>query len=138
MALTIASASLSDEQFLTAFAACTLPLSLFRHGDHLRLAWLCVHREPLEEAIASVRRGIRRFALSHGVPNLYHETLTRAWVTLIATHSESSFAEFIAKNEERLTPALLHRFWTAAALESEDARYRWLPPDRARLPDCTR
>jgi hypothetical protein len=38
MALVIASAHLSEEDFLAVFERCELPLSSFRHGDHLRLA----------------------------------------------------------------------------------------------------
>jgi hypothetical protein len=50
MALIIASAGLGDEDFLAAFSSCALPLSSFRHGDHLRLAWLQLQRNPLDES----------------------------------------------------------------------------------------
>jgi hypothetical protein len=55
-------------------------------------------------------------------------------VNLLATHREASFEEFIASNEDRLNRELLHRFWTPAVLDSEDAKLRWVPPDKRVLP----
>jgi hypothetical protein len=134
MAIVLASAHLSDEDFLAAFTSCELPLSCFRHGDHLRLAWLQLHRKPFDQALESVREGIRRYAAHHGVAHIFHETVTTAWVTLLATHHEPSFTRFIEENEFRLNIGLLHRFWTSAALDSETAKRNWLPPDREKLP----
>jgi len=134
MAVVIASAGVGDDEFLAAFTNCTLPASSFRHGDHLRLAWVLLHRKPFDEALALVRESIQRYAAHLGVPQLYHETITTAWVKLLATHDEASFDEFIVKNEHRLDLELLHRFWTPAVLKSEAARYAWVPPDRAALP----
>jgi hypothetical protein len=134
MAIVVASAQLSDDEFLAAFDSCQLPPTSFRHGDHLRLAWLQLHRKPIDEALPLVRDGIRRYAAHLGVSHLYHETVTTAWVKLLATHHEDSFREFLAKNEHRLTVGLLHRFWTPAVLDSEAARLGWVPPDREALP----
>jgi hypothetical protein len=134
MALVIASAHLDDDAFLAAFSGCELPLSSFRHGDHLRLAWLQLHRHGLEATLGLVREGIQRYAAHHGVSHIFHETVTTAWVRLLATHHEASFNEFIAANEDRLNLGLLYRFWTPEALDSESARRSWLPPDRAVLP----
>jgi len=134
MAIVIASAAVSDDEFLAAFTDCTLPAASFRHGDHLRLAWLLLHRNPFDQALNLVRDGIQRYAAHLGAPQLFHETITTAWMKLLATHDETSFDEFIARNEHRLNLGLLHRFWTPAALESEGARSGWVSPDRAALP----
>jgi hypothetical protein len=131
----VASAELTDDDFLAAFNSCRLPLSSFRHGDHLRLAWLLLHRNRFDEALAQVRESIRRFAVHHGKHDLFHETVTTAWVKLLATHSEKTFTEFLTVNEHRLTPALLHRFWTPAVLSSEAAKSHWVPPDKMALPN---
>jgi len=134
MALQPASSALSDAEFLAAFHACTLPPSCFRHADHLRLAWLHIHQNPLSIAEENVRSGIQAFAKHLGKPDLYHETLTIAWVRLIATHDEPSFDEFLSRNEHRLNGALLHRFWSPERLQSEEARREWLLPDKMQLP----
>ena len=135
MALVVASAHLSEDEFLQAFHSCRLPNSEFRHADHLRLAWLHLRRATFPDALEQVRNGIRRFAEHHGAPHLYHDTVTTAWVRLLATHHESTFAEFLRANEPRLTAALLHRFWTPEVLASDAARQHWVPPDRAGLPE---
>jgi len=134
MAVIVASAEIGDDNFLAAFSSCELEPSSFRHGDHLRLAWLLLHRKPFDEALALVRDGIKKYAAHLGVPHLYHETITTAWVKLIATHHESSFEEFITNNEHRLNLGLLHRFWTPAVLDSDAARAGWVPPDKQALP----
>jgi len=134
----VASAEISDDDFLAAFTSCQLPPSSFRHGDHLRLAWLVLHRNPFDQALTLIRDGIRRYAAHHGASHIYHETLTTAWVKLLATHDEASFEEFLVGNEDRLNLGLLHRFWSPAVLDSEAARSGWVPPDKQDLPGLYR
>jgi hypothetical protein len=134
MAGVLASAHLSDEEFLAAFHACQLKTSEFKNLDHFRLAWLHLHREPLETAIESVCSGIRDFAAHYGVSEKYHSTITTGWVRLLATHRETTFEEFLAGNAERLKVDLLHRFWSPELLASDRARYGWAPPDLRDLP----
>ena len=130
----LATAHLSDDEFLEAFHSCRLRPAEFRHADHLRLAWLHLAREPFETALGRVRAGIQAFAKHHNLSGLYHETITTAWVHLLATHSENSFHEFLTGNESRLSSNLLHSFWTPEILSSQEARSRWVPPDRRELP----
>ena len=134
MTLTVASIHLSDDVFLQAVSTCELPLSAFRHGDHLRFAWLHLHRSPFPVALERVRQDIRRFAAFHQVPKLYHETVTQAWVQLLATHHELTLTDFLETNEYRLNSDLSSRFWSAEQLNSEEDRHGWLPPDRESLP----
>lgn len=134
MALVVASADLSDDEFLSAFHSGDLPPSQFRHADHLRLAWLHLHRTSAREAELQVCNGIRKFAARHGVSHIYHDTVTRAWVRLIATHCERSFTEFLRNNESHLNFELLHHFWSPELLASEAARNCWVAPDRRSLP----
>jgi hypothetical protein len=134
MAIVVASSDLSDDEFLAAFANCTLPPSSFRRGDHLRLAWLLLHRKSFDEALTLIREGIKRYAAHQGAAQLYHETVTIAWVQLLATHDEPTFEVFLAINAQRLNINLLHQFWTPAVLESEAAKRDWMQPDRTPLP----
>lgn len=134
MPVTVASAALSDSAFLNAVSDGELPLEKFRHGDHLRLARLELHRRPFAAALDSVRMTIRAFAAHHGKAAIYHETITTAWVALLASHHEPSFAEFVSANECLLDRTLLERYWSQEALFSRAARDAWLPPDRTPLP----
>jgi CDP-diacylglycerol--glycerol-3-phosphate 3-phosphatidyltransferase len=134
----LATAHLGDDEFLEAFHSCRLRISEFRHADHLRLAWLRLAREPFETALVSVRSGIRAFAKHYNLTGLYHETITTAWVHLLATHRESTFEEFLTANEPRLNSTLLHHFWTPEVLASREARRHWVPPDLRDLPQLAR
>jgi hypothetical protein len=135
MAIVIASAHLNDNKFLKAFSECELPPASFRHGDHLRLGWIYLHRHPFPAALKLVRTGIQRYAAHYGVPRLFHNTITTACMWLLSTHDEVTFEEFIGDNEYRLNPGLLDRFWTPATLNSDAARLDWVPPDREALPN---
>ena len=135
MPLVLASAHLSDDEFLESFHNCRLNESEFRHADHLRLAWLHLHREPFDVALAKVRSGIQDFAQHHNAAGLYHETITTAWVRLLSTHDEAGFDEFLHLNEHRLSKDLLHHFWTPETLASQRARTEWVQPDRCALPE---
>ena len=134
MPVTIASIHLSDAEFVKAVESCELPLATFRHGDHLRLAWWYLHHEPFERALESVRTAIVRLAEHNGVGHIFHETRTIAWVRLLGTHRESTFEQFVAQNDDRLSSDLLNEFWTPASLQSDAARKGWVLPDRAPLP----
>jgi CDP-diacylglycerol--glycerol-3-phosphate 3-phosphatidyltransferase len=134
VSLPLASAHLSDEEFLSAFHSCQLKTSEFRHADHLRLAWLHLKRQPFDQALSSIREGIQRFADHHGATGLYHETITQAWLRLLATHHEATFTEFLAANSDVLNKTLLERYWSRDLLESREAREQWVEPDRQPLP----
>ena len=71
MAIVVASASLNDNEFLEAFTKCELPLSSFRHGDHLRLGWIYLHRHSFAQALVLVRTGVQRYAAHHGMSHIF-------------------------------------------------------------------
>jgi hypothetical protein len=58
------------------------------------------------------REDIRRFATHYQVANIFHETVTVAWVHLLASHRERTFPAFLAEHQGRLSMELLHRFLT--------------------------
>lgn len=132
--LVVASEAYSDGVFLEKFRTLQLQPSEFRHGDHLRLAWIELHQNPVPVAMDRVRSGIRNFAAHLGAAHKYHETITCAWVRLLATHHEPTFAQFLEGNRERLSADLLYRFWSPELLQSEQARTHWVDPDRQPLP----
>ena len=132
--IVVGSVDWSDGEFVHALETCTLPSSCFRHGDHLRFAWLCMHAAPLEMAVNRVRYAIQEYVAHLGHTSLFHETITAGWVRLIASHSEEHFETFLATNEARLNKDLLHRFWSPELLASSRAKTEWVEPDREPLP----
>src|SRR5262247_2025038 len=76
---------MTDDEFLAAFERLEVAKEDFHHRDHLRLAWSCLRYAAPPEALDRVRVAIRRFAEKHGVPQLYHETITRFWIEHLAS-----------------------------------------------------
>jgi hypothetical protein len=129
----------SDDEFLTQFEAGTLPKAEFSHRQHVRLAWLYLGRHEFADASARVVEGIKVFAALHGVTGLYHETITRAWLRLIAdgrkrTPDAPTFAGFMEANPALATKGALHPYYDPETLKTDDARARFVLPDRAPLP----
>ena len=65
-----------DDELIRALEAGEVPVGGFHHAQHVRVAWNCVSRYPLPEAIERFTSGLKRFAQAQGTPDLYHETIT--------------------------------------------------------------
>ncbi|MCG8671216.1 MAG: MerR family transcriptional regulator [Pseudomonadales bacterium] len=76
---------ISDSTFLEQFENQTLAPEHFNHYGHLRLAWLYLNSNPLEEAIQKVTNGFSSYANSLGVTDKFHHTLTEAIVRIMAS-----------------------------------------------------
>jgi hypothetical protein len=124
----------TDQEFLDAFQAGRISPSEFHHRDHLRLAFLQVRRLGLEPAAAVVAAGIRGFATARGQHRLYHETLTRFWIRIVAHASAPTFEETLERHPQLLDKELPLRHWRRETLFGEAARGAWLEPDIAPLP----
>jgi hypothetical protein len=128
-----------NDEFLRAFFSVSLPPSEFRHRDHLRLAWLAVRRHGAGAAEEVVTAGIQRFAEHNIYGPLYHDTMTRFWVRLVA-HAVSdrpeiaSFEEFLAAYPLLLNKNTPLRHWSRDAMFGTDARMGWREPDLVTLP----
>jgi hypothetical protein len=133
-------AELDDDEFVIAFETPTLANERFRHYDHVRLAWIYLRRASCEAATERMVAGIRRFALHHhGDLSKYHDTITRAFMRLVAAHvaltpHESDFTIFAAANPELFDKRLLLVYYSEQQLMSGAARAGWMAPDRRQLP----
>lgn len=129
----------SDDQFLEAFESGSLPASAFRHRDHLRMAWLYVARLGEQRAAARVLETLWRFASAQGAAQIFHVTLTHAWVHLVGAALRSappgeSFATFLERNPQLLDKTLPERHYAQETLASARAKEAFLPPDRVPFP----
>lgn len=75
--------SMSDEEFIRDFEACTLPAERFHHQEHVRVVWLYLLRYSVLETLARFSEYLKRFAAANGQATLYHETISWAYVFLI-------------------------------------------------------
>jgi hypothetical protein len=124
----------SDEEFLAAFERLEIPKEDFHHRDHLRLAWSCLRQAEPPGALDRVRTAICRFAEKHGVPELYHETITRFWVEHLAETMRTfpdapDFATLADRRPEMLDKDLVRRRYRPETLAGDRARAEWVEPD---------
>ena len=126
------------------FTACTLPAAEWTHAAHLRVGLWHVERYGAVEALERLRAGIRRLNESYGNRNTatsgYHETITVAYVQLIAVYLEH--ADRTVSSDARAAALVagpigdrqvLLAFWSKDTLMSPEARAAWTPPDLAPL-----
>lgn len=133
-------ASRDDELFVHGFETCELPLP-FGHRDHLRLAYVHLTRAGVGEAYEAVRPSLLRYLAHHGVnPVKYHETLTRAWLMAVRHFmaicpAVDSAAAFLETQPRLLNSGIMLKHYTSERLFSEEARRRFLVPDRLPIPE---
>ena len=131
------------ESLVTRFHARTLPKSEWTHFAHLAVGAWQVQSEGPEQAMDTLRTAIRALNDSHGTANSdtggYHETITQAYVILIAEFLRSPGEDDLATRiQTLLASALASRealltFYSKARLSSVEARRDWAEPDLAPL-----
>lgn len=128
---------IGDEEFVEAFESATLPEAAFHHRDHVRLAWLYLGRLAPAVALARFSDGLRRYAASIGKAELYHETITWAYLLIIHERMQrfgrgSTFEEFAVANPDLIQwrPSVLDGVYREETLKSALARRTFLLPDR--------
>ena len=132
------------ESLVKRFAEPSLPKPEWTHAAHLAVGLWHVSRYGRDDALTRLRAAISRLNESHGTVNSatggYHETITRAYVQLLAafaaSHADKTAAERVVA---LLTDPLSHkhallRFYSRPRLESSEARLGWVDPDLAPLP----
>ena len=131
------------EDLAARFAVPSLRKAEWTHVAHLAVGAWHVDRHGAADALVRLRDGIRRLNVSIGGANTpssgYHETITAAYVTLLAaflgTCPELPLAARIVR---MLTSPLADRdmlftFYSRERLLSTEARARWVDPDLAPL-----
>ncbi len=110
----------------------------FHHVDHVRVAFAYAAELPILEAISRFSAALQRFALSKGKPQLYHETITWAYLLLIRERiargrSTPSWEDFSECNPDLLIwkGGVLERYYSPAMLQSPLARQIFVLPDRS-------
>jgi hypothetical protein len=133
---------MNDLELVDAFEAGIVPDGGFHHAQHVRVAWYYLSHRPLLEALERFQRRLRAFATAQGKPNLYHATITTAYVLLINERLENEGAReqdwnaFSARNADLLTwkPSILARYYREETLWSDRARRTFVMPDRLEAP----
>ena len=128
------SAAASQDELL-ALENGTLDPAMFRHSDHLRLGYEMLGRYPFGEAVTRFSRGLRLLTAKAGRPEIYHETMTVAFLALIgerrAQGRYADWSEFKANNGDLLEKRCLERWYDAKQLSSDLARRTFCLPQGA-------
>ncbi len=130
---------MTDEEFIAQFEQGTL--DPFHHADHVRIAFLYLQKYPVLEAMERFCRDLKRFAAAKGKPQLYHETITWAFLFLVRERlarkeKPQCWVEFSEKNADLLDwkNNILRCYYRQETLASNLAKTVFLLPDRC-LPD---
>ena len=128
---------MTDEELIERFESCTLAGADFHHRDHVRVVWLYLRSNSVLETLGKFSAGLKRFAAANGKPNLYHETITWAYVFLIhermaGNGSGQSWSEFVDRNADLFDwkDNILKTYYQDETLGSERARRTFVLPDR--------
>jgi len=127
--------SMTDDEFMAKFEACTLANAEFHHRDHVRMAFLYLSKYPALEAVERFSAALRRFAAANGKPGLYNETVTWAFLFLIrermARVNARSWQEFADSNPDLLNweQNILKKYYRPETLKSAAAKAVFILPD---------
>lgn len=136
----IAGVGQADLNFRACFERCELPEFEWTHLAHVRLAWICLSLEPESKALARIREGILRYntEVLHR-RHKYHDTVTVAFTRIVAGRMRpgESWTDFAERINDILDPGrpVLLRYYSERRLYSDDARRRFIEPDREELPE---
>ncbi len=129
------------DEFIAAFEAGTLPKTRWTHGAHLLTGACYVHALGEAAAIDKMRLCVRRYNEAVGGKNTdtsgYHETITVAWIKLLARLLRESapieraaFAELALRRFEA-DRSIFSRYYDFDLVASVEARRTWVAPTLA-------
>jgi hypothetical protein len=124
----------NDQEFTDAFERCAVANESFHHRDHVRLAWIYLSDLPLLDALGRFTNSLKRFAAANGHPELYHETITWAYLLLIHERMQrgpaGDFETFAGENADLFAwkPSILDRYYDREILNSDLARRTFVMP----------
>ena len=111
---------------LDAFERGLLDPAQFPHAEHLRFGYEMLDRYSFGEAVSRFSGGLKLLAAKAGKPEVYHETITVAFLALInerrACLGFQNWDEFKAENADLFDKRCLERWYDAEQLGSELAR----------------
>ena len=128
---------MTDAELIAQFEGCALSNESFHHADHVRMAFLYLQKYAPLEALARFSSALGRFAEASGKANLYHETITWAFLLIIRERlaqfeAAPTWDQFAAENQDLLKweDNVLKKYYRPETLRSALAKRVFLFPDR--------
>jgi hypothetical protein len=120
---------------LERFVRGEIDAASFPHREHVRMAFEMLRRRDFAETVLHYSRALRTMAQQAGKPQAFHQTVTIAFLSLIAERLEGGewddFAAFARDNPDLLDKSTLARWYRPERLASERARRTFLLPEPA-------
>lgn len=103
----------------------------FPHREHLRMAFEMLRRHSFPETALHCSRALRMMAARGGRPEAYHETITIAFLSLVAERmgDTTDFEQFSSLNSDLLDKRILARWYRPERLASDCARRTFVLPE---------
>jgi len=134
-------ASQADLAFRKEVESCDFNVAGFNHEAHLRLAYIYLLENPIDEAVERMRATISGLLeeMNIDIHEKYHATLTRAWLLAVHHFMQTSGASRSAQEFLQLNPGLLDTevmmtHYSSGRLFSDQARKSFLEPDLDPIP----
>jgi len=126
---------------LAEFESGRIDPAKFSHRAHVRVGFELLERHRFPEALLHLARGLRELAARAGRPEVYHETITAAFLALIAERRlqtrDPDWEGFAAQNPDLFRKDLLEEFYDRSVLQSPQARETFvLPRKKSPLAIC--
>ena len=129
------------DALIEAFEANRIDNRQFHHRDHVRMAWTYLREYGFPAGATRFVAALQRFALANGKPQLYHATITWAYLVTVFDRMQrgesgvGSWESFAAENADLLTwkPSIIDALYLPETIASEHARRVFVLPNR-RLP----
>jgi len=107
----------------------------FPHREHVRMAFEMLRHHDFAETVLHFSRALRSMARQAGKPQAFHQTVTIAFLSLIAERLDGGrwedFGAFVRDNPDLLDKGMLAHWYRPERLASERARRTFLLPEPA-------
>ena len=127
---------MTGDQLIKQFEDGLTPPGTFHQADHVRLAFEYLYRCPVLEALEKFSAALKRLAAAQGKTQLYHETITWAYLLLIRERMAragrfQTWEEFAERNPDLLIwkGGVLATLYRQETLDSDLARLTFVLPD---------
>jgi len=105
----------------------------FPHEKHVHMGFEVLRRHEFAKAVHVYSRALRTMTEQLGKPEVFHQTITIAFLSLIAermqTGDSADFADFAASNPDLFEKSLLSQWYRPERLASDLARRIFVLPD---------
>ncbi|HSP45553.1 MAG TPA: hypothetical protein VLO30_06140 [Chthoniobacterales bacterium] len=120
---------------LRAFEMGSLDPARFPHAEHVRFGYEMLGRHSFGDAVDRFSRGLRLLVMKTGRPQVYHETVTIAFLALInerrALRGGQGWSDFKRTNADLFDKRCLEKWYSAEQLASDLARRTFCLPQPA-------